>query len=399
VAIFSPTYAASQWCLHELHLMQESKAPIVPVFYNVEPAELRWTDQNKKGVYADALNKLQMKKTVDSQTHEEKPRCDSATIQNWRNALSSVADISGYDLDGKFDGDEGRMLNEIVERVVKMIKKPGLYVAKHPTGLNDKVTDFETKVLKQQQHTGNVQVAGIVGLGGVGKTTLALEFFNRESSKYNKSYFLADVRENAKKSSLHSLQRELLRGLTQLDLHVNNIYEGIGLFERHLKSSHVLLILDDMDHEHQLEALLPVKDVLRLDSLILITSRYKDVLAKSGVEQLCIYKLTGLPRGQSQELFCSYAFCQPYPLQGFEDLVDRFLKVCEGLPLALKVFGALLFEKDKSYWEAELYELKVLLRVSPEIKNRLKISYDALSKEEQQIFLDIACFFIGEKKK
>jgi len=117
------------------------------------------------------------------------------------------------------------------------------------------------------------------------------------------------------------------------------------------------------------------------------------------VEQLCIYKLTGLPRRHSQELFCSYAFCQPYPLQGFEDLVDRFLKVCEGLPLAVKVFGALLFEKDKSYWEAELYELKVQLRVSPEIKNRLKISYDALSEEEQQIFLDIACFFIGEKKR
>jgi len=104
VAIFSPTYAASQWCLDELLLMQESRAPIIPVFYKVKPADLRWTDQNKTGVYAKALDKLQMKKTVDSQTHEEKPRYDSATIQNWRNALSSVADISGYDLDGKFDG-------------------------------------------------------------------------------------------------------------------------------------------------------------------------------------------------------------------------------------------------------------------------------------------------------
>jgi len=104
VAIFSPTYAASQWCLDELLLMQESRAPIIPVFYKVKPADLRWTDQNKTGVYAKALDELQMKKTVDSQTREEKPRYDSATIQNWRNALSSVADISGYDLDGKFDG-------------------------------------------------------------------------------------------------------------------------------------------------------------------------------------------------------------------------------------------------------------------------------------------------------
>jgi len=116
VAIFSPTYAASQWCLDELLLMQESRAPIIPVFYKVEPADLRWTDQNKKGVYAKALDKLQMKKTVDSQTHEEKPRYDSATLQKWRNALSTVADTSGFDLKGKFNSDEGRMLEEIVTR-------------------------------------------------------------------------------------------------------------------------------------------------------------------------------------------------------------------------------------------------------------------------------------------
>jgi hypothetical protein len=82
--------------------MQESRAPIVPVFFNVEPAELRWTDQ-KKGVYGKALDELQKKKTVDSQTHQEKPRYDSATLQKWRNALSTVADTSGFDLKGKFN--------------------------------------------------------------------------------------------------------------------------------------------------------------------------------------------------------------------------------------------------------------------------------------------------------
>jgi len=167
------------------------------------------------------------------------------------------------------------------------------------------------------------------------------------------------------------------------------------MFERHLKLSHVLLILDDIGDEDELEALLPVKDVLRSDSLILITSRNKDVLESSRLEQLCIYKLTGLTRQLSQELFCSYAFCQAYPLQGFEDLVDQCLKVCDGLPLSLKVFGALLFgNNDKSEWEAIIYKLEV----PTEIGMRLKISYDTLSREEKQIFLDIACFFIGEKK-
>eukprot|EP00253_Pinus_taeda_P004392 PITA_04392 len=401
VAVFSPKYAESYWCLHELLLMRQSGAPIIPVFYHVNPADLRWTDQNKTKGYGLSLHQLELKTTFDSRTQEQKLRYDPATIQKWRDALSSVADISGFDLDDKYDGDEVHMIDKIVERLDKMIRKPELYVAKHPTGLEDKVTDFEATVLKQQ-HAGKIQVAGIVGLGGMGKTTLALELFNRMSSKYNKSFFLSDVREKANKSSLHSVQRELLRGLTQglpeREMDINNIYEGKGKFEMHLKSAHVLLILDDIDHDDQLEALLPVKDVLRPDSFILITSRYKDVLERSGVEQLCIYRLTGLPTQHSQQLFCSYAFCQTNPLHGFEDLVDQFLQVCDGLPLALKVLGAVLFGRQESYWHAKLKESKDQIKVSPEIKNKLKISYDALSEEEQKIFLDIAFCFIGENK-
>jgi len=98
VAIFSPGYAESNWCLDELLLMLESGATTIPVFYNVRPAELRWT-RGKDGLYAQALNKLEKKKAYDPQTNEEKARYDSTTIESWRNALSSVAGISGFELE------------------------------------------------------------------------------------------------------------------------------------------------------------------------------------------------------------------------------------------------------------------------------------------------------------
>lgn len=93
VAIFSRTYAASTSCLNELFLMLESKAPIVPVFYGVKPDDLSLS-QGKDGVYAQDLCNLEI-----TQTGEGKPRYDSTSIQTWRDALSRVAEIRGFDLD------------------------------------------------------------------------------------------------------------------------------------------------------------------------------------------------------------------------------------------------------------------------------------------------------------
>ena len=71
--------------------MLDSKALIIPVFYGVTPAQVRWT-RGKDGSYAQALKMLAEK------TDEGNPRYDPKTIENWRNALSQVAEISGFEL-------------------------------------------------------------------------------------------------------------------------------------------------------------------------------------------------------------------------------------------------------------------------------------------------------------
>lgn len=54
VAIFSPRYAESSWCLNELDLMVNSGSTIIPVFYHVKPADLRWT-RDEEGWLAQTL--------------------------------------------------------------------------------------------------------------------------------------------------------------------------------------------------------------------------------------------------------------------------------------------------------------------------------------------------------
>lgn len=122
VAIFSPRYAKSEWCLNELVLMLESGAQIIPVFYHVRPNDLR----RKDGKYAEDLRNLENMKTHDPETNQEKPVYDSTTIKKWKDALYRVSFITGLDLLDTCNGDEAKLVEMIVQSVLKNVKMPGL---------------------------------------------------------------------------------------------------------------------------------------------------------------------------------------------------------------------------------------------------------------------------------
>jgi len=173
IAIFSKGYADSTWCLDELLDMLDtvkSGSAILPVFYNVQPSDLRWTrggdrvnaralsiflcillsvllcipmsfllrfllcvpfsiimcillcTRGENGVYARALRKLQKKTKLDSVTNKKKPRHDSDTIEKWREALYDVSLISGFELNA-CNGDEGQLVDKVVREYWKKFPK------------------------------------------------------------------------------------------------------------------------------------------------------------------------------------------------------------------------------------------------------------------------------------
>lgn len=82
IAVFSPGYAESKYCLNELCDMLESRRPLIPVFYNVEPENLRRTDV---GPFSEAFRR-----------HLEKGR--DADVCRWKVALKRASEIMGFRL-------------------------------------------------------------------------------------------------------------------------------------------------------------------------------------------------------------------------------------------------------------------------------------------------------------
>ncbi|GLJ39020.1 hypothetical protein SUGI_0795420 [Cryptomeria japonica] len=381
IAILSPRYAESAWCLAELVLMFQTRARIIPLFYHVQPSDFRYI---KNGV-ADAFSK-----------HEEKGRYPRHDIQQWKECLQNVSGIKGYELNGQND-DPNKLCDDVVYAVIKekQKRKNPFQVAKYEVGLDEIVKDFHSHCQRNGQMRD--KIIGIFGMGGSGKTTLAKYLFNHKHSKFSGSTILFDVRENDVKDELTSLQGKLLHDLFHENHHkFLSIEDGIAAIKDNLEKSpesKFLVVIDDVDHQKQLDALLSI-DSLNQNSLIIVTTRDERLLIQAGVRVR--YKMKAMNAEHSRELFCWHAFHRQSCKSGFENMVDSFVQECRGLPLALQVMGGHVFGSDKAYWSIQLDVVKEA-KLHRDIKHTLKISYDALEEDEKQIFMDIACFFIGKK--
>jgi hypothetical protein len=89
------------------------------------------------------------------------------------------------------------------------------------------------------------------------------------------------------------------------------------------------------------------------------------------------------------------AFKDNKPPHNYIELFGRAINYAKGNPLALKVLGSFLFGRTTEEWGSALN--KVEKTTQQKVHSVLRISYEALDSEEKSIFLDIACFFRGNR--
>ncbi|CAJ2655668.1 unnamed protein product [Trifolium pratense] len=171
-------------------------------------------------------------------------------------------------------------------------------------------------------------------------------------------------------------------------------FRGSSEIKHRLAQKRVLLILDDVDLVRQLESLAGGHDWFGSGSRIIVTTRDIDVLQKHDVK-IKTYKLEELNHHESIELFCWHAFNMREPVEHFAKISIRAISYAKGIPLALRVIGSNLKGKSIEEWDIEIQRYRMV--PDAEIQGVLEISYKCLSDLDQKIFLDIACFFKGER--
>ncbi|XP_052880899.1 TMV resistance protein N-like [Gossypium arboreum] len=233
-------------------------------------------------------------------------------------------------------------------------------------------------------------------MGGIGKTTLARVAYTQMSPHFEGKSFLADVREVSNKCGLVSLQKQLLSQiLSEEYFNFFNIHEGIALINHRLSNKKILVVLDDVDNLQHLKCLVGRRDWFGLGSRIIVTTRDEHLLRSYRVDD--VYKPTTLNANDALQLFNLKAFNSETRLENdFSELSKQVLKYAGGLPLALDVLGSFLCDRDAAQWRSAIERLE--RDSNKEIIERLQISFDGLDQTEQNIFLDIACFFNGEEK-
>ncbi|XP_027343306.1 TMV resistance protein N-like [Abrus precatorius] len=379
VIVFSQHYASSSWCLDEMaaiaHCHQQFKQTVFPVFYDVDLSHVR----KQNGVYEDAFA-----------LHTLKFKQDPDKVDRWKRAMTNLGNSVGWDVRDK---PEFKEIDNIAKAIIRALGHKFSGFADDLVGIQPRVKTLEN-LLKLTSKDDGIQVLGIWGMNGIGKTTHATVLYNRISHQFNACCFIENVSKIYKDGDAVAVQRQILRQtLDEKNLDAYGPLEICGIIRNRLHHIKVLIVLDNVEDVHQLEKLAINPKLLHTESRMIITTRDKHILKVYGAQ--AIYEVPLLSEKDARELFCEKAFKSP-PSSSCMEMIPEILTYAQSLPLALKVLGSFLCTRDADQWRGALNRLKE--NPDDRIMEVLKISFDGLSRKEKDIFLHIACFFKGERK-
>ncbi|KAH9668889.1 hypothetical protein KPL70_021557 [Citrus sinensis] len=262
-------------------------------------------------------------------------------------------------------------------------------------GRDEEKNTLKSKLLCESNEQQNaVQIISLVGMGGIGKTTLAQFAYNDK-----------DVIENFDKRiwvcvsdpfDEFRIAKAIIEGLEGSLPNLGELNSLLEYIHTSIKGKKFFLILDDVwtDDYSKWE---PFHNCLMnglCGSRILVTTR-KETVARM-MESTDVISIKELSEHECWSLFKRFAFSgrSPTDCEQLEEIGRKIVGKCKGLPLAAKTIGSLLrFKKTREEWQLILNsEMWQLEDFEKNLLAPLQLSYNDLPPEIKLCFLYCVVF-------
>ncbi|CAA7053895.1 unnamed protein product [Microthlaspi erraticum] len=338
IVVLSENYASSSRCLDELveilKCKQEMRQIVIPVFYGVDPSDVR----KQTGEFGKVF-----KETCLRHTEED--------IQIWSQALTHVTNLGGY---------HSRNWDNKAAMIKKIARSVSHKLHATPSKDFDVMVGIEAHLKKihsllHLEDEKKAMIVGICGPAGIGKTAIARtlhDILSYSFLRFQHTCFMENLGEFRFNSGLDEsglklqLQEQLLSKIVNQN---GTDLDDLGALDERLRDKKVLIVLDDVDDLKQLKALADETSWFGPGSRIIVITQDPELLRQHGID---ITYHVDLPSSEEAlQILCRYAFRQSYPPSGFENLARRGTEFCGKLPLRLREVGSSLRGKNKEEWK------------------------------------------------
>ncbi|OMO94806.1 Disease resistance protein [Corchorus capsularis] len=288
----------------------------------------------------------------------------------------------------------GEGISTAKERLRKQRRSSPRGEEKDIVGLDDDIAKLVTQLVDSEDQW---HAISIVGMGGIGKTTLAKKVYNHADiqARFPTRAWVYVSQEYSLRDIFQAIIKQVATTGRNLEKLREEELEEI-LYE-HLRKKRYLVVLDDVwniEAWNSLSEAFP--DSSSNGSRVMLTTRNKSIALKADARSVP-YDLHFMSEENGWMLFCKKAFIQSadsHRSPRLEEIGKEIVEKCAGLPLAIIVMGGLLStKKSLAEWKRVLSNMSSFFAQDPNgVSAILALSYNDLPYYLKSCFLHLGQF-------